>query len=441
MASSFVKFSSSGFVPSVIAPLRFATARQRQTCITCSPQRISLRMKTQGSRKSRANSSSRTRDSGKSIASGTKDDSQVENRNGLASGGVGFGNQHPEQESAVKNDEIVESEATGSAGDATPHRAFRPSGRESLQDPLKSVEDESDESEDDLPESPKLDYDIRSVEKDRSLLWSWDISADKVVENLAVAMNANNLAKEIVTNRHFITERVLYRFTSALLQAESQGATEEALNMRRLRAEIMKICWYYDEPLRNKLFDAEERVVSVIRAPPESNTVGEIDRVCGNDTTTVNAFWIVLYASVAAWEAKQSAENEQPNPDVEEKLSRIAGASQQSQKIKKYLSSCLRAVGMVLASSTPEEQEEALSSLDEEAVADMCIIQEQIRLWPPHAYGPFLKKLQPIVDFAVQKFRTIPVEKLETFDFEPPKLQRMSKIISFKSRNQNGLKI
>jgi hypothetical protein len=271
------------------------------------------------------------------------------------------------------------------------------------------------------------------------LRWPWDVSHDSVVEMLAVARKDGCLDEVVVSNRDFVTQRMLYRFTSAILQAEAEGAEQEAQNMRALRAEVVDVCWHADRPLRDELFRAEARLVQVLQAPAESNTLGEVEARAGSTSMEVNAFWLVVYGAVAAWELRQRAtdrEKEEVQADIHARLKKIAAALNKSGAVERALSPALAAVGRVLTAKDEAEQAAAMAPLDEGTIAEMRSVLEQVRLWPQAAYEPFACKLQAIVDYAVAAVAQVEqVELTVPFQFQPPEIERTSRLVDFTDRN------
>jgi hypothetical protein len=353
------------------------------------------------------------------------------------SSGVGFA-VTPKSKVETSSDEVVKEHVSGSAGDATPHRAFSPSGRAVLENPLR-VADSEISTEEMTGDSPAPNVDLSKLVANPELRWKWDVTPDAVVEQLAAARTNDYLEACIVSNRDHVSERVLYRFTSAILQAESQGALEEAANMRSLRAHIIRICWEYDRPLRERLYDAEARLVKVLKNEQETNILKLIGQECGNTSIDVNAFWIVTFAAVAAWEA-QNAEDRNEYSEVQLRLKEIAEKTRKSDKLLKLLSPSLSLVGQVLTASDPERQAEVLLGAGETIIMEMGVILEQIRLWPSNAYGEFIQKVQDIRDYAIENVLGCHVPSFASFRFTPAEIDRGSRLIEFQARN-TGRKI
>jgi hypothetical protein len=392
----------------------FGNAASCQTC-----RRVPLCMKAKGRK---GPSSSKSKPKAVEVASGTSKERS----------GVGF-TVNSKSKVETSSDEVVKERVSGSAGDATPHRAFSPTGRAVLENPLRAADSETsaEETTDDLS-APVVD--LTKLVANPELRWKWDVSPDAIVEQLAAARTNDYLETCIVSNRDHISERALYRFTSAILQAESQGAREEASNMRSLRADIIRICWEYDRPLRERLYDAEARLVKVLKNEEEANILKLISRECGNTSIDANAFWIVTFAAVAAWEAQNDADRNQYS-EVQLRLKEIAEATWKCDKLLKLLSPSLSLVGQVLTASDPERQAEVLLGASEALILEMGLILEQIRLWPSNAYGEFIQKMQDIRDYAIENVLGCLVPSFESFRFTPPDIDRGSRLIEFQTRN------
>jgi hypothetical protein len=351
--------------------------------------------------------------------------------------GTGFAvNSTPEPKEST--DAVVKENVSGSSGDSTPHRAFSPSGRAVLEDPLSATDSEERvEEETTAVAAPSIDR--SKLVADPKFRWNWDVTPDAVIEQLAAARSNDYLEVCIVTNRDHVSDRALYRFTSGILQAESQGAVDEAASMRSLRADVIRICWEFDRPLRERLYDAEARLVTVLKDENESNIVRAINRECGSSTVDVNSFWIVAFAAVAAWEA-QSAEGREEYSEVQLRLKEIAEASRRSEKLSKFLSPSLSLVQLVLTATDAEKQSEVIHSADEEIIREMGVILEQIRQWPSNAYGEFIQKLQDVRDYAVQNVLGCPLPNFDSFRFSPSEIERGSRLVDFQVRNASRQK-
>lgn len=367
----------------------------------------------------------------------------------------GFGKPPPVAEKESGDDELVMvDDVDGSIGDSTPKRAYRPSGRAQLADPLKEaalMEDAASDVDDtDGDEAMAVEVarlaavraraeQVAAVRPDPELRWPWDTSNDAAVEMLAVARKDGCLDEVVVSNRDFVSQRMLYRFTSAILQAEGEGAEDEARNMRTLRTDVIDVCWHADRPLRDELFHAEARLVQVLQAPEESNTLGEVEARAGVTGMQVNAFWLVVYGAVAAWEVRERAgtqDKEDAQADIQLRLKNVAAALNNSRVVARALSPALAAAGRVLTAAKETEQAAAIADLDDATVAEMRITLEQVRLWPQNAYGPFTNKLQSIVDYAVVAVGSVAeVERTIPFRFKPVEIERTSRLVDFTNRN------
>lgn len=354
------------------------------------------------------------------------------------------------------DDDLAVDTGTGDIGDSTAHRAFNPSGRKKLVDPLakaatmeeaaSDVDAESASSEELAAELERLAAvrarvaEVAEIVADEAVRWPWATAEDEAVELLAKAKAEGALDLAVVTNRDRIGGRMLYRFTSAILQAEGDGADEEALNMRALRKDIIDCCWHRDRPLRDELFAAEARLVTVLQAAPESNLVGEVDANAGEGSYQVNAFWLVVYGAVAAWESrdadpKATEQDKAKSAEIQKRLNEIAVAINKSRTVEEHISPCLTVVGNVLVAQGQAEQAESLSKLDEAGLRELGAIMEQVRLWPTNAYGPFVENLQAVVDYAVSNLTGEEVPKISPFRYKRAEVESASKLIEFQKRN------
>lgn len=366
----------------------------------------------------------------------------------------GFGKEAPAPAGNVDADANAQDGVDGSIGGSTPKRIV--GQRAKLTDPMRDIvgmeegASNVDASDGDIAmakEAARLALvrtrreEISVIGVNEELRWGWGTTGDEIVEMLAVAKRDGRLDETLISNRDFVTSKCLYRFSSAILQAEGDGALEEAANMRELRRELIEICWHCDRPLREELYRAEARMVQALRAPPESNTLGEVEARCGESRTQVDGFWLVVYGAVAAWEVREKAQSASAESDqlaVQERVKAVAAAVNESRFMSERLSPCLLAVGKVLVLADPEEQGAVLEALKEEDVMQMRAIVEQVRLWPQMSYGPFAEKLQAIVDYAVARLAGGQTEALSPFRFKLADMERGSRLLEFKKRNDKN---
>lgn len=146
----------------------------------------------------------------------------------------------PRESGARADEELHREKTSGATGDASPHRATtEPSFRQMEnpeQDPL------------DAPTEPLLPLPQLTREEINALRFDVKSTPDQVIEYFEDARRSRDFAAIVVANRDFVTENVLYRFTSAILQVDTrdknmESREKEARNMRRLRKELIAYCW------------------------------------------------------------------------------------------------------------------------------------------------------------------------------------------------------
>lgn len=330
-------------------------------------------------------------------------------------------------------DSMQKEVASGASGDATPHRANVPKPT------INTLQNPQEEDPLDAPTDPIIPLPTLSPEETKELRFDRRSSLDQLIECLADARKKDSFAAVIVANRDLVTEQLLYRFTSAILQVESrtfamESREEEARNMRQLRKELIAHCWSFDFPLKVEVQRAEARLLNVLKG---SNITKDVARNCGNSTRQVDCFWIVIFAAVAAWEERGRENVELVNVDMQKSLTAAAEACQQDDAVLKYMSNSLKAVQQILAASDPVVQTKVVADMSDEDVCELGSFAEQIRLLPTPAYGGLVQRMRAIMDYCLKEKYDLNPQLLEPFRFELPQEEKKSRLVQFsKSSDQ-----
>lgn len=359
--------------------------------------------------------------------------------------GAGFGSENSIKRPPSKEKSVISAEeedensrrdlqlekSSGAQGDATPHRAL-------VNVPTsKDLENPQDESlEDPLP--PLIELPEVSRERITELRFDRREGLDTLIERFADSRTNGNLGAVIVANRDMVTERLLYRFTSAILQVETrttdvESREEEASNMRSLRKDIIAYCWSYDFPLKVELQAAEARLLIVLQG---ENVKSDVARNCGKTTLQVDSFWIVIFAAVAAWEERGRENPKLANVNMQKVLAAAADACNNTDDVKDRLSPALKAVQKILTSSDPRIQMEVVDQVDEDTIASIGAFTEQIRLFPSGAYGALCLRMGSIMDYILSARNGIAVEPLNPFRFEVAPMERSSRLVEFSNKSK-----
>lgn len=340
-------------------------------------------------------------------------------------------------DATLLSDEQVEG-TSGAAGDATPHRVKVPG-------PASSEMENPEDDVLDGPDRPLLELPTVTPEQAAELRFGRRLGPDELIECFADAHSGDQFASVVVANRDLVTERLLYRFTSAILQVETRTTdvetrAEEARNMRELRKDLIAYCWSLDYPLKVELQEAEARLLAVLQG---ANVQKDVARNCGHSTLEVDAFWIVIFAAVAAWEERGQENPELANVDMQRALASAAEACRTVDAVTNRLSSSLKAVQKILGSPNPEVQKEIVDGLEDETVEELASFTEQIRLFPSAAYGALCSRMTSIVDYILASKYDVPTEPVRPFRFELAPMDRSSKLVDFstKSRDMNKNRI
>lgn len=323
-------------------------------------------------------------------------------------------------------------DASGASGDATPHRV-------SVVDPTAALQDPSSEWDEREPE-PLVVLPTLSADEARALRFDLGTPHDQVIEYLADASGRDDFAAIMVANRHLVTELMLYRFTSAILQVEGRATDidskdEEARNMRQLRKDIVAHCWSYDFGLKRAVIKAEARLLAVLQG---QNVTRDVVLNCGLSRIDVNAFWLVVYAAVAAWEERGKENAKLVNVDTQRVLAEAAEACREVDAVKKFLSPCLDVVQEVLSSSDQERKATIIREMGDDAVIELGALTEASRLLPSQAYGGLAERLSSILDFIrVDKYNLKP-GSVTPFRYNLQEIERGSRLVEFSRKSMKS---
>lgn len=363
----------------------------------------------------------------RSSAAGTgfsKKDAKQPSANGKATASV------QDDDEEMRTDMEVE-RTSGAQGDATPHRAR-------VAVPTSAQMENPEEDILNAPLPPLVQLPELTPERKAELQFDRSEKLDTLIEWFADAHKSDDFGAIIVANRDMITERLLYRFTSAILQVECRTADvemkmEEAANMRELRKDLIAYCWSLDYPLKVELQAAETRLLNVLKG---STVKQDVAQNCGRTTLEVDAFWIVIFAAVAAWEERGRENPELANVDMQKALAAAADACNTVDEVTTRLSPALKAVQKILTSTDPQIQADVVNNLDDETVAQMGTFTEQIRLFPTAAYGALCSRMGSIVDYIQTVRYGIAVEPITPFRFEVVPMPRTSRLVEFSDRSR-----
>jgi len=279
---------------------------------------------------------------------------------------------------------------------------------------LKTVDDIADE--------------IMDLDGGAAARFDWKLSHDEIIQAFQDAKLAGNLEVVVRANRHFVSEAVLYRFTSAILQAQSSGGREEEVaNMRELRKHLISLSWDIDVSFKRAILAAEERLMTTLQSADVGKMAG---RQAGANTSEVDAYWCVVYAAISAWEERGRTNEELSQVDIQASLTKVAAVYSTNERILELISPCFTCVSEVLALTDPQEQSKKLDALNDNDVVKLASYIEQIRLLPVNAYDGLRRRLGTILDFILAKKYNIQPSTIKPFRFEPMEIERGSKIVS-----------
>lgn len=343
-----------------------------------------------------------------------------------------FGNKNgamQTSEDSTQDGDVEVEKVSGGAGDETPHRALVPEA------PSKTMQNPQEGSLGE--EREPLVLPLIGAQELKKMRFERGMSLDETVEKFRDAKLEGELIETVMANRDFVTENLLYRFTSAILQVENrterlETIEEEARNMRSLRQELIGIAWSMDYPMKVEVQKAEARLVPVLQG---DNVRRGVQQNCGYSNIEVDAFWIVIFAAIAAWEERGKENPQLVNVDMQKQLSSAAESCGSLDYVLDRLSPSLQSLQNILSVSDPEVQKQVVEELNDDTVTQLGIYTEQVRLLPFAAYGALTVRMDAIMDYIMRAKYNIEPTKLDPLRFKPPPLVRESKLVDIQKNN------
>lgn len=239
-----------------------------------------------------------------------------------------------------------------------------------------------------------------------------DASFEAVLAAAGATADDEQLAEFVQTNRDMLDYRWLYRLTGELLRAQNTGDEARSVELQELRARVIKLNQRYDAPLFKQIAEAEGRLGQVLglyaanQVPPPS----EVIKAAGQTSTQVFAFWVVVCAAVAAWEAKLSVPSvvAQAKAKLAE-LEEVLGALEAQPQLLKLASldqlhPLLAQPNQALPAATPSEARASLEAMGLDADEQQQLIRKlgclscQASRHAFQAYNPFVQKSAALYD-------------------------------------------
>lgn len=129
----------------------------------------------------------------------------------------------------------------------------------------------------------------------------------KLLARSCMVLEEGSLWKDFVSvNRDQFNFRFMYLLTAQMLAAKNLGEETKAAELQELRIHIARECMLFDVPLFKQIGLAEGRLGQVLGLYMQNNppSAEEVVLAAGGTGIEVLAFWGVLAAAIAAWEAK-----------------------------------------------------------------------------------------------------------------------------------------
>ena len=148
----------------------------------------------------------------------------------------------------------------------------------------------------------------------------------------------------------------------------------------------------------------------------------------GEDRINVSCFWIVLFASLVAWEKKSLVEGQQDLTGTYQKLLNIKNIFKESKKHQDLLATELKKIQNCL---TNEKNENCSQEIDLDSISGLKLLISQLEKLPSSSYGPLLAKISE--SYRETFFKTYGTEtgnlQKQYSPFVPLKIKTKSKLV------------
>jgi len=284
--------------------------------------------------------------------------------------------------------------------------------------PLSSTTADNSRQQEAVPEArPPLVLNIIGIEQQEELRLKWTDNFDEILLSALSAEKAGRIGEWTQANYAFLSFAFFYRMTSILLKAEIEGESEKASTLRNVRGKLLRICDALEEPWQVHIKNAESRVATTIQSDNVSRAAQQNQ---GRSKDEINAFWVVLYAAIAAWEGAAESRSSPVRKEVVAQLKAAIDVVNKDDAFQTSLQPEIRVLQGILTASTEQEQRSALDFVDEAVLLAWGILANRLRKLALRSYGDLFEKLTSILHAVVSERYGVVSSGLRPVTFDPP---------------------
>mmetsp|Transcript_529 Transcript_529/g.1243 ORF Transcript_529/g.1243 Transcript_529/m.1243 type:complete len:297 (-) Transcript_529:2345-3235(-) len=276
----------------------------------------------------------------------------------------------------------------------------------------------------------QLDFFAKPLPKKETSL-KLDTPVEEVIIRLQKLQSKEDFLKFCYINRFHLSFDLLYRLTILKLRNENnQENSAKIFKIEEFRKKIMKNTLITDQAIAQSLILGEKRIKEILN---KSHDPEIVEKKIGEDRVNVSCFWVVLFASLVAWEKKNSIEGQLESIETYQKLLNIKKIFEKSDRHQNLLANELKVIQKQLL----QEGKKEILEIDVESMRGLKLLVTQLEKLPSGSYGPLLESVIEIYKtnfFKIFGMETGSLQKQYT-PFVPVKIKTMSKLIKIQQKN------
>mmetsp|Transcript_9082 Transcript_9082/g.14593 ORF Transcript_9082/g.14593 Transcript_9082/m.14593 type:complete len:322 (-) Transcript_9082:1671-2636(-) len=218
-------------------------------------------------------------------------------------------------------------------------------------------------------------------------------SIEDVIMKLQEIQIKGDFLKFCYINREHLSYDLLYRLTVLKLRSESNKEnTTQIQKIEIFRKKILENTMFVDQAVAQSLILGEKRIKEILN---KSQNQELVEKNIGEDRVSVSCFWVVLFASLVAWEKKSLIDGQIDSTGTYQKLLNIKKIFKKSDKHQKLLAVELKNIQTYL---TDDQSKTSFQKIDLDSISGLKLLISQLEKLPSSSYGPLLKKISNIHD-------------------------------------------
>jgi len=259
-----------------------------------------------------------------------------------------------------------------------------------------------------------------------------NISVEEVIKKLQNIQSKEDFLNFCYINRGNLSYDLLYRLTVLKLRNENnQERINQIQKVEIFRKKILESTLVSDQAVAQSLILGEKRIKEILN---KSNDSEIVRKNIGENRISVSCFWVVLFASLIAWEKRISKEGQIDSNETYQKLLSIKSIFKESEKHQKLLANELKVIQGELIK---DKKEKISTEIDIDSINGLKLLISQLEKLPSSSYGPLLTKVSKIYDEVV--FQTYGIKSKGLHEqyspFTPIPIKTKSRLVEIQQTN------